>query len=341
LTIFPVPFLASIGFNRILEKIETVKPSSLRLRYSKKHLTFIFIGIIFVSSVTTVYAYTSSTFFNQWLSQSAYEKLKWLSKNYHHSEKPIFILNDADRYAGVIGVLNNDWIEAIYGDHYSYLGSIRFFLALMETPFIDQKSRIISAIFLEKMLEADIFRELEITHHNIIVVQDFFIPRPLPKYFRDNFNEIHDGIFVLNITKFEEMDKVNIPLYSSLNSSSGSWYSIEQNWTDSVYALEFYEKDPFNKSYCEFLIPITKPGNYSFVLRYWDGFGSEKVLLLNDYFLGNIHLKGTSQPKNYKSNIWIESEGIYTFKIVLTYSPGNNQYASLDYLEVSNEDNNI
>jgi len=321
LILFPTPFLAGLGFKKFWGKRGFGFPGAKR-----NYVVFVFLAIL-------MYAYSGPIFQRVFISNSAYEKLTWISRQYKSETSPLFIFNDYDGYAGALGELYDNWVQAVYGDHYSYLGIPSFLLALDETPFVSLNSQQHSRRFLEELKEDGIFNMQSITDRKLIIIDDFFLPRPLPKYYRDFFDETHDGIFVFNATKWNQRNEVVIPLYCAPGSSIG-WSASKSNWADSIYTLEFYDHNPSEVSYCEFLIPVSQPGDYFLTLRYWDGDGSNIVLELNGVTLGIIPYEGTLAPANYTVRTSFFSLGVHELRILLQFASGKSQYVSLDYLEI-------
>lgn len=332
LILFPTPLLAATGVKAILwlRLNRSIDP----LQFTHGRATSVcLVFALFISSTVITYTYTSPFYFKVNITDSAYEKLLWLSNNHRSKRSPIFLFNDYDQWAGGLGDMYNNWVEAIYGEHYSYLGHLHFFLATKETPFTSKVSQQISAIFLERMTKDGVFHASEPFRHEAILVTDFYLPSPLPKYYEDFLEEIHEGIYVLNTTKYKEPKSTRIPLYCSLKSSSEGWYSIRRNWAQSIHTLEFSSQKPSGESYCEFAVPIAEPGNYGLALRYWDGFGSEMALELNGELLDKIEYKGAGEPANFTIKTGFLPAGVHILRIKLQYETGRSQYASLDYLE--------
>jgi hypothetical protein len=346
LILFPVPLLTALGLETLFYKIpkwfyKSLSPLSFfRLRQQTLRDLGLLLALTILSSSffgSMYFVYSGATYDSRiWIQPTTYEKLQWLSANYKPSSKPIFIFNSNDEYAGGLSDLYDNWVQIVYGDHYSYLGNLDFLLSLSETPFTSATAQIYSRIFIDEMKKDGVFNMPTLLQHSIVILTDFYSDQLTPS---DNaITEIHEGIFIVNPQEFVESQSLNIPLYSRMteNSSTG-WYSVARDWCKSIYALEFYNQTPKSVAYSEFLFAVPKTGEYTLTLRYWDAKGpSDLAVGLNDALIGTVSYQGTQQPANFTANVAMQM-GANIFRITLQLTQGKPQYASLDYLEVTFE----
>lgn len=361
LILFPTPFIYGIGLEIIIKNIPKsgIKYSHIILNSSiirltkkmrtleslisnfsgdigKVFLCLILITWIFISSFSLTTYYVKPALM-VYIPSSGYEKLTWLSNYYQLSRPPIFVYDDYDQYAGGLANLYSNWIQVTYGDHYSYLGDVNSLLSLRETPFKSTQSQVFSKIFLNDMITDNVFNKTKLLQHQIIIISDFYLPRPFPIYYSIGFNEISDGIYVIDPQKVMNKNNFYLPLYCKILSETSSlgWYIIPRDWSESIYSLEFYDQEPSNPIHSDFLIGIDKPGNYSFVLKYFDVANASNLILeINGEFLGEISYRGTLQPAKFTGYFEFSSADIYTFRIISEYVPNQTQHVSLDYLEI-------
>lgn len=328
LMLFPAPFLAAITLKILMDRIN--KKTMHFSKQMQKMITISVVATIILSGWALTYI---SVAHNQqvWISQPVYEKIVWLSNN-HTSEKPIFVYYDYDEYAGTLGNLYNDWVQAIYGNHYSYVGRLDFLLAKQETPFQSPTSKTFSTMFIDKIREDHLFENNTILKHDIIVIDDFYRTGDLKSQYGDILKEVKEGIYIVNTT--EALKKQTIALYSSIYQKSGNWYGIEVNWTESKYALEFWNPEPTESSYFETLIPSVNQGKFNLSLTYRDASGSDLLIELNNTLIGRIKYSQTEEMKIFSTPITV-SQGIHTLRISFDYTPNVPQYASLDRVEIS------
>ena len=127
LILFPSPFLAGVGLKFFLKDRFDVR--------NKKYLIPVFLVL-----ASIMFSYSIPVFQRIFISHSSYEQLVWLSDNIDSSFDPIFIINDYDNFVGEKGDMYDNWIQAVYGDHFTYLGLPIFYLSGVETPFHSLKS---------------------------------------------------------------------------------------------------------------------------------------------------------------------------------------------------------
>jgi hypothetical protein len=364
LILFPTPFVFAIGLRTIMNNVSKsavdrlhaiLNSCSLKLyKLTNKPKFYVnthtfrpptriikgaYVGLIFAifTSSFLLTSYYVKPSLVVYLPSPAYEKLTWLSNNHQLSPPPIFVYNDYDQYAGGLANLYSNWVQVTYGDHYSYVGDVESLLALSETPFKSTESKAFSKIFLENMINNNIFNKANLLKHEIIIISDFYLPRPIPTYNNVPLEEISDGIFIVQSEKLTSDQNVHLPLYFKIiaETSSPGWYKIQKDWAKSTYALEYFNPEPSNPIHSDFIINIAKPGNYSFILKYFDAIDTSSIILeIEGISLGKIQYRGTLQPANFTADFNFETAGIYNLRIILEYAPNQSQYASLDYLEI-------
>ena len=331
--LFPSPFIAAFGLKVMLDKTRREWRFHFPLR-SRNVSTLVILTVILVSGWTLTYA-TLIPHQRVWISSSAYQKLVWLSNN-RLVGKPIFIYSDYDEYAGGMGALWDNWVQAIYGDHYSYVGRLDFLLARLETPFESVTSRTVSLMFMDRIVKDGVFDTDTIPKPEIVILEDFYRLGELRNEYKGLLKQISEGIFVVDTQEAENRQTDRIALYSSVYEKLGNWYSIETNWTLSPYALEFWDPDPSGQSFFETIIPVASQGQFSLSLRYRDGSASDLIVQLNGTFLGRIQYEQTGQPRTFSTNV-LMSRGIYSLKVGFEYEPSIPQYASLDFVEITED----
>jgi len=82
-----------------------------------------------------------------YISYNAYQKLKWLAQNMRTNTPSIFIVYGTGVDSIFVGKLCNNLITATVNDHYTYLGRVDFFLALLRTPFVNARGERFSRMF--------------------------------------------------------------------------------------------------------------------------------------------------------------------------------------------------
>jgi hypothetical protein len=331
LMLFPGPLLAALGLKKIIDLARTS-------HHSKRAQQIIGIAILIalVTSGWTITYLTVAHNHRVFISETANQRLAWLA-DHKFSEAPIFIFNDYDEYAGHLAKLNNDWVQALYGDHYSYVGRLDFLLAKQETPFESVTSQTISSMFIDKMVKDGIFNGTQdFGNHEIVVITDFYSNSDVETDYKNILNEISDGIYVVDKSQLEHQQKNHISFYSNIYWASEGWYRVERNWTQAPYALEYGSPEPDSRIHLTTIFAITDQGKYLVTISYWDGNGNDIQIALNNTSLGTIQYTQTEAPKNYSMSASLQP-GVYYFEISLDDNPGLWQYACLDSLEVKKE----
>jgi len=323
----PSPILLAEGVN-FLMSIFRCLPTFRDM--SKRFLAIGITSIILVPSICIVYN-EASIHFRSYISYDAYQKLKWLAQNMRTDTPPIFIVYGVGVDSIFVGELCNNLITATVGDHYTYLGRVNFFLTLLRMPFVNARGERLSRRFFNNLRSYNLLDWYVLQKYQIIVVDNFYLPHGLPSYYKETlFDEIHDGIYLFNFTKFSQLKKIYVPLYYTSENHTFGWYWIESDWATFGYVAEYYNPNPQNTtSYYEIFISLPESGNYIFEFRFFDGTpGCGFVVKLNGSVVVSITYNGTSSPVIY-DNIVVESVDGGVYRLVIEPF-GGLYYASLD-----------
>jgi len=322
--LFPMPFATALGFKKLLERKGLSWDS-----WWKKIRAFAVISLIVTMSVMPIFS-------RVFISHDAYKRVAWLSDHYHSLVPPIFVYYDIDIYSGSLGELYDDWVRAIYGEHFAYLGRIDFLISGFETPFSKDVSIAFSRRVLSEMVIAGIWNSGEIFEHPIIVIEDFYLPRPLPSYYMELFDEIYDGVFILNVTRVKSVREFYVPLYCSIfNVNVRGWSEREVNGSLTPHVLFYRDTAPLRDAVFVVKVPISKNNNYTLTVRYFDGAGTPVKLLIDGVLVGKIEYTNSSLFVEYTTDTIFLERGIHTLEIFLEYRPGSSYFLCLDYVKVS------
>lgn len=314
LILFPTPFLLAICAYFInSQKIFSIKQ---RLR--------LYIIVSFIA--VTVFVTTAPLYDRSFITPQFYDKLQWIKSNYN-GEKVVILFNDIDAYAGVQANLNDDWVQAVLGNHYSYLGLPDYLLNGLETPFMNIKSFQESKIFFEKLNSSEVLIKNK-SDYQYFLISDVYYPYPLPVYYEANFINVHEGVYICNDSI--SINEFKVP-FSTFIENNDLFYSLKDDWTMSTFSLNYYQTYPSSIVSKECLFTVPHIGNYHFSIRYFDGGGSDIRILIDSETVATIVYSETNSPKIISFNKNLTTDGTHTITVESTIQTGRVQYVSLDY----------
>ena len=324
ITLFPMPFATGLGFKELLSK----KGLSWSDWWRKIRILAI------VSFIITMVA---APFFSRvYISHDAYRRVSWFSSSFDSQYLPIFVYYDIDLYSGSLGELYDNWVRAIFGEHFAYLGRIDFLVSGFETPFSRDVSRAFSKRVLSELIGAGVWNSDELFKHPIVVIEDFYLPRPLPLYFLSMFDEVYDGVFLLNVVKVQRMREFYVPVWCSIfNSSVRGWYGREVNGSLTSRVLFYKDVNPLRDACFVVKIPIAKDGNYTVTIRYFDDFGLPVKLFIDGRLIGEIRYTNSSKFLEFTTDYIFLRRGIYSLEFCLEEASEGVHFLCLDYVRVS------
>jgi len=322
--LFPMPFATALGFKELLKK----RGLSWDSWWKKIRV------LATISFIVTIAA--APIFSRVFISHDAYRRTVWLSDHYDSSVLPIFVYYDIDIYSGSLGELYDDWVRAIYGEHFAYLGRIDFLISGFETPFSKDVSIAFSRRVLSKMINAGIWGSDKLFDHPIIIIEDFYLPRPLPSYYMELLDELYDGVFVLNITRMKSVREFYVPLWCSIfDTNVHNWSGKKMNGSLTPHVLFYKDTYPLKDGVFIVKVPISKNGNYTLTVRYFDGAGTPIKLFIDGVLIGKIEYTNSSLFLEYTTNSIFLERGIHSLEIFLEYRPGETHFLCLDYVKIS------
>lgn len=330
----PVPFLAALGFKELQSRVDFSSIHSLNLRFSGRWIQIALVVLLMVSwPVTYIQGATQDQ--KVFLSSSAYTRLEWIHNNLHFGSPLIFVYTDMDPVAGELADFYDNWVSAIVGTHLAYVGQIGYLVQLQETPYSNIISREMSAKFMDQLRNSGVTNSTLLLQHQVVLVEDFYNPAPIPAYVTNLFTQISAGIFVGNSTRLGTLNSVTLPAYSSYVSAVGPWNPTNQTWTQSWYALETNVSSIPTNIQATYLITASASRTYAVGVRYLDVTSSGLSIILDGTTIGSIHYANTRAPVlgNF-SGIYM-TQGVHMLTISVNKEPGVIQYASLDYLVVT------
>ena len=313
----PTPFLAAVIIPRL---------GNFRLTSQLKGVALI--SLVMIGGSTLYYVDIGHQFYNSFISDSASASLHYLqSSGAVDLKRSIFIVSDPPDERG-IAEHNSLWVGAYLGDHYTYLGRIDFLMAGLETPFADDQSAQISRFFLNS-LPIDQVRNM-----TIVYIADFNYPNPMPSFYMTFLHPIGESVYEVNQTAWNP-NQVIIPAYSSVLSSSGSWYSTPHPWARSGSSLDLNSTHPNQVATASVAFVAPQNANYTVALRIWDGAPSNPIsITLDGKNVRQLTYNGTFMAVNRTVFTGNLAEGVHTLTLTVDNQPSLAQYVSVDYISV-------
>jgi len=334
--LFPTPFLAAIGVNKLLHFTARMKVDPILFRYLRKSLMIVPL-ILLISSWPSVYAVAAQQSHRVFLTPLEYQQLVWVHDNLKGTTMPVFMFNDLDQYAGGLAQLYDNWVSAVVGTHFSYLGLTDYLLQGEETPFSEPIARATSSSFMQQILDSGITTRAALLQHQIILIGSFYHPFPLPSYTSNLFTEVSPGILVGRTASMALLSNITVPMYTSFVNHSGAWGGVNADWTLSGEAYEVYHDTGATNVEASFYLGIAQAGTYTIGLRYWDQTGNNLTIALDAMAIGII------EYNNSKTAIVQDFYGItltlgtHTITITVNQTPYKLQSASLDFLVLTKD----
>jgi hypothetical protein len=206
------------------------------------------------------------------ITANAFKQIFSLSK-IHFNEIPIVVY-----YPYVLGVnpggmseYPDNWISAIIGKHYKYLGDASALTHMRETPFDDIYSKYYSYYYIKQMIYAGVWKPSEIIKHPIVVIDNFYKVEPIDR--SSNYNRIGYGVYAY---KYHAHISTNyrIDVLGSTIKDNAPWYTRNLTIENKNYTMieSFTRSDTTNKLF-KTRIYIDQPGCNELSLRYLDGPG--------------------------------------------------------------------
>lgn len=245
--LFPMPFLVSVGLGYVLKSLDKfyiiiASESKIRIRIQIRSSILILILVLLVFVVPLQHTMnTIKIYWRPFISSTAFNNLKVIASNTSLASIPIFIIYTED---GSTAYMYNNWITALVGQHYTYLGSLNNFLALIPTNFSDTYATKWSQVFLEELIQAGVTSHSAFCEHPIFLVTDMY-NKPLTK------------------EEIQALIPLSFGLYSLNCSSIASW-----NYTGTQRPVERNFIIPLKKGYVTISIEIEGGGSLYLNLDY-------------------------------------------------------------------------
>jgi hypothetical protein len=261
--LFPVPFVAGLVFLIIKIYVDTSKIQRVYILLP----SIIIIGILTAANLLYAIDKELPVSNRTFMSDTQYQTLVSLS-NLTFATKPIFVFlpSALGLSAGSLSEYPSNWISAIYGDHYSYLGDIRSLLNLTETKFNDVTSRYYSYVYINKMKQDGLWTLSDIRKNPILVIQDYYSKSNLaadPRY-----REINSGVYLY---QGKDLGKDFYRISGLSDYKNSDWYLIKRlvNGTLEQFVETYVE--PSNAKPYRFILPAELGSCYDVTVKYMDG----------------------------------------------------------------------
>jgi hypothetical protein len=191
------------------------------------------------------------------------EKLKSIGV----SDQPIFVYYPAGDSPGGVSEYYDNWLSALYGDHYNYLGYHDDLLNARETIFDDSVSRVISYRFVQKMIDDGVWSSSAISERPIVVVQDFY--KIVNIEGSTKFDQVADGIYLYAPHK-TTTETTSFKITAQVSESLG-WYSTTRVYDNMVHSMiETYVGNQDGRPYT-FRVHLQSGSCYLIGIKYHDG----------------------------------------------------------------------
>lgn len=191
------------------------------------------------------------------------EKLKSIGL----ADPPIFVYYPSGNSPGGVSEYYDNWLSALYGDHYNYLGYHDDLLNARETSFDDSVSRVISYRFVQKMIDDGVWNPSAISEKPIVVVQDFY--KIVNIEASTKFDQVADGIYLYAPNK-ATTETTSFKITTHVSESLG-WYSTTRAYDNIAHEMiETYVGNQDGRPYT-FRVPLQSGSCYSIGIEYHDG----------------------------------------------------------------------
>lgn len=256
---FPVPFLSASALFLFSEK-------RISRRLFSIPLGGIVITVFVIVGIYTAVSQEIKLSNSSYLSSQGYSSLISLSKTQFPS-KPIFVYYPLaiGASAGGISEYFDNWVTAMYGDHFKYLGQISLLLKANETYFKDVSSRYYSYAYSRQIKEGGMWSPDEIAKRPIIVVQDFYRVQDLGA--DSSFRKVGDGIYQL-VSRDIRIQQFAL---NSIASNNLGWYLTNKKFGGHDYPMfEAYVPGDQN-TILSLTLPFEVNSCYKTALGFQDG----------------------------------------------------------------------
>lgn len=242
------------------------------------------------------------------------EQLKTLSL----TDEPIFVYYPEGNSPGGVSEYYDNWLSALYGNHYSYLGFHNDLLNARETDFNDSVSRLISYRFVQEMMNAGVWNTSSIKAKPVVIIQDFYKIVNLEE--STKFDELANGIYIYDAS--EELIETTSFKIKAAVSESGGWYATTRTYDNTLHGMiETYVAKQDGRPYT-FRVHLQSGSCYSIGLEYHDGtaglgfqVSEESKILLTLYYGESATLRETAVR-------YCPSNDIVYFSIMPVSRPG-------------------
>jgi hypothetical protein len=182
-------------------------------------------------------------------------------------DQPIFVYYPEGNSPGGVSEYYDNWLSALYGDHYNYLGYHDDLLSARETSFDDSVSRVISYRFVQKMIDDGVWSSSAISEKPIVVVQDFY--KIVNIGASTKFDQVADGIYLYDPNK-TTTETTSFKIKAHVSESLG-WYSTTRVYDSMVHEMiETYVGNEAGRPYT-FRVPLQSGFCYLIGIEYHDG----------------------------------------------------------------------
>ncbi len=317
LLFFPVPILSAYGFyysllfmNKIFDKFG--------VGWVKKGAYVLVIGFVIYSSFITTYA-EASIHLRPFVPYTLHEKLIWLRNNYEFRNIPIIVFYPHPWFTKDHVNLYENYIGAILGRHYIFVGTLTDLIRLVWTP-LPEKFRYYQQYYGNFLVRDGVFDLNGLREHPIVIIDDLYIQI----LHEDNIFErslvykIRDGIYIVNVSKVRSYSGYGIMLFPvnvfSVNIINGE-FKFEDN-----YSALILEGDCAN-SYANvtFMVYLEGPRNYKLFVKFYDADESlcPLIIAVNGTYIGSITYSGSGKivMKMFEFNVDISGSYMLTINI--------------------------
>jgi hypothetical protein len=279
----------------------------------------------------------TNIYWRPFISIEVFNNLKAIASNSNASSIPVFVIYAHD----VTPYMYNNWITAIVGKHFTYLGSIDNFLALIPTNFTDRYATEWSIFFLKELTQAGLKDLQTLSSHPIYLLTGMY-NRPISEDELAILNKVAPGLYSLNLSAaFHHSKDFTIIAATDFSTiTSGFYVSYNEtwpwpNWQTYNRTLKLYVEspDPTSDYKVSFLKFITVPGWYNVSIRYLDACDKCVIrVMLNNSVVASFDYMCTLRPVERSFGVFL-NEGYVN--VTIKVEGHERLYLNLDYIRFS------
>ena len=334
LMFFPAPLLSAYGLYVVLSFAygiirERGKSVFWRRRHVWKLLGVLFIGfVVWVSFATTFQE--ASIHLKAFVPSTLHEKLVWLKEHYAFKETPIFVFYPYPRFTGSHVTYYNNYIGAVFGKHYIFLGTLTDLMRLVWTPFY-RSIRGWQQYYGSFMVNDGVFCIEGLRSHPIIVIDDLYIQILHEDNYleRSLIIEVRDGIYLVNSSKISFNCIPEVVLFPVNVFSITGNYVFGDNY---AYLLLYcdHSEGVEKMASVAFIVYLDGPREYIMIMKYLDANATfvPFVIKINGSQVGEIKYNGTQMVVEREFRLRIGVSGYYLLVLSLA-DPSIRYYLKL------------